>query len=111
MVHRRGITLGEYRILTESSPVMIWRSTVDGGCDYFNETWLQFTGRSFEDECGDGWAQGVHQGDLQRCLDTYRAHFQRRAPFEMEYRLRRHDGAFRMIFDRGVPYEDEHGRF
>ena len=90
---------------------MIWRAGLDARCDYFNETWLAFTGRTFEQELGDGWAEGVHGDDLDRCVAIYRDHFARRAVFEMEYRLRRHDGAYRYIFDRGVPFLDEAGQF
>ncbi len=106
-----NLTGNEYRLLIEHSPVMIWRSGLDANCDYFNETWLAFTGRTLEQESGSGWAEGVHPEDLNRCVAYYLDHFHRRAPFEMEYRLRRHDGVYRWIFDRGVPYTDETGRF
>jgi PAS domain S-box-containing protein len=98
-----------YRLLVEHSPVMIWRSGRDARCDYFNDTWLAFTGRTLAQELGDGWAEGVHADDLERCVAHYREHFERRQPFEMEYRLRRHDGVYRWIFDRGVPYSDDSG--
>ena len=101
----------QYRLLVESSPVMIWRSGLDTKCDYFNETWLAFTGRTFEQELGDGWAEGVHPSDFDRCVGIYLDHFARHAVFEMEYRLRRHDGVYRYIFDRGVPFFDEAGEF
>jgi PAS domain S-box-containing protein len=107
----RAPTATEFRLLVQSSPVMIWRAGVDAKCDYFNETWLAFTGRALEQEMGDGWAEGVHPDDLDRCVKHYLDHFGRRAPFEMEYRLRRHDGEFRWIFDRGVPYADDAGAF
>jgi two-component system, OmpR family, sensor histidine kinase VicK len=101
----------QYRLLVESSPVMIWRAGLDAKCDYFNETWLAFTGRSFEQEYGDGWAEGVHPEDLDRCVGIYRDHFARHAIFEMEYRLMRYDGVYRWIFDRGVPFTDAAGQF
>jgi PAS domain S-box-containing protein len=107
----RSLPPGQYRLLVESSPVMIWRAGLDAKCDYFNETWLAFTGRTFQQEFGDGWAEGVHGDDLDRCVGIYRDHFARRASFEMEYRLRRHDGVYRYIFDRGVPFVDEVGTF
>jgi PAS domain S-box-containing protein len=90
---------------------MIWRSGLDASCDYFNETWLSFTGRTSEQEVGNGWIEGVHADDRQRCVAHYMEYFQRREAFEMEYRLRRHDGVHRWIFDRGVPFTDDSGTF
>jgi PAS domain S-box-containing protein len=105
------LTATEYRLLVEHSPVMVWRAGLDAKCDYFNDIWLAFTGRTMAQETGDGWAEGVHTDDLKRCVDHYLDHFHRKQPFEMEYRLRRHDGVFRWIFDRGVPYTGDHGEF
>lgn len=101
----------EYRLLVEHSPVMVWRAGLDGQCDYFNATWLLYTGRTLAQETGEGWAEGVHPEDLARCVAYYLDHFHRREPFEMEYRLRRHDGEYRWIFDRGVPFTDDTGAF
>lgn len=101
----------EYRLLVEHSPVMIWRANREKKCDYFNPVWLDFTGRTIKQELGDGWAEGVHSDDLDRCLKIYVTSFDKRLPFEMEYRLRRHDGVYRWIFDRGVPYSGDNGEF
>jgi PAS domain S-box-containing protein len=101
----------EYRLLVEHSPVMVWRAGLDAKCDYFNDTWLAFTGRSLQAELGDGWAEGVHAEDLDPCVAKYLDHFGRREPFEMEYRLRRHDGVYRYILDRGVPFCGDDGAF
>lgn len=94
----------EYQILVEEAPIMIWRSDATAQCDYFNERWLQFRGRSLEQERGNQWTEGVHPEDLQRCVATYLNAFRNREPFEMQYRLRRHDGAYRWILDRGAPF-------
>jgi two-component system CheB/CheR fusion protein len=107
----RALTSSEYALLVEHSPVMVWRSGLDASCDYFNQTWLAFTGRTVEQEMGNGWAEGVHPDDLDRCVKHYLSHFDRREAFEMEYRLRRHDGEYRWIFDRGVPFTNERGAF
>lgn len=101
----------EYRLLVEKAPIMIWRSDVTMECDYFNEVWLAFTGRSMKQEMGNGWAEGVHPEDFDTCLKIYTDHFARREPFEMEYRLRRFDGVYRWIFDRGVPFSDSEAHF
>lgn len=101
----------DYASLVEQAPIMIWRARTDTLCDYFNDRWLAFTGRTMDQEFGNGWAEGVHPDDFQRCVDHYLAHFHQRAAFEMEYRLRRHDGAWRWIFDRGVPLFDGQGTF
>jgi PAS domain S-box-containing protein len=105
------LSMAEYRTLVEHSPVLVWRSGIDGACDHFNERWLAFTGRALAQELGNGWAEGVHSDDFDRCLRTYLAAFGRREPFEMEYRLRRYDGAYRYLLDRGAPYWDDEGRF
>ena len=101
----------EYKEIVESSPNMIWRSGLDTKCNYFNKTWLAFTGRTLDEEFGDGWTTGVHADDFAFCVDTYLDSFGKREKFEMEYRLKRHDGEWRWINDRGVPFFDRNGNF
>ncbi len=105
------LTEQEYQLIVENAPNLVWRAGLDAKCDYFNKTWLNFTGRTMEQENGDGWAEGVHKDDLQRCVQTYQENFRNQTPFEMEYRLKRADGEWRWINDRGVPFYSEDGRF
>ncbi len=100
-----------FRLVADSAPVMIWMSGTDKLCTYFNWPWLDFTGRSLEQELGNGWAEGVDPEDLQKCLDTYIQSFDRREAFRIEYRLRRHDGEFRWVLDIGVPRFNPGGSF
>lgn len=92
-----------FRHLTDTSPMLVWMSGPDKLCNYFNAGWLEFTGRTLEQEIGNGWSEGVHPDDFQHCLNTYNTAFASRQPFEMEYRLRRFDGEYRWILDIGVP--------
>src|SRR4051794_37864192 len=101
----------QFRSLADIAPVLIWQSGPDKLCTYFNKPWLDFTGRSIESELGNGWAEGVHADDLQRCLETYTQAFDRREKFEMQYQLRRNDGEYRWLLDVGVPRYDEGGLF
>lgn len=100
-----------FRLVANSAPVMIWMSGQDKLCNFFNQSWLDFTGRSLEEELGNGWASGVHREDLDPCLKMYSEAFDNRASFQLEYRLRRHDGQYRWIVDVGVPRFGSDGSF
>jgi len=100
-----------FRLVANAAPVLIWMSGSDKLCTYFNQPWLRFTGRSIHEELGNRWTEGVHPEDLEPCLDTYTKAFDRREPFEIVYRLRRHDGEYRWILNLGVPRFNRDGSF
>jgi PAS domain S-box-containing protein len=100
-----------FRLVANTAPVLIWMSGQDKLRNYFNQPWLEFTGRSVEAELGNGWTEGVHPEDLKICLDTYTDTFDRRESFEMQYRLRRNDGEYRWVSDTGVPRFNTDGSF
>jgi PAS domain S-box-containing protein len=101
----------QFRIMADQAPVLIWISGTDKLCYFFNAGWLRFTGRSLEQEYGNGWADGVHPDDLVNCLDIYNSSFDAQTEFKMEYRLRRHDGQYRWLLDTGVPRYAADGAF
>jgi PAS domain S-box-containing protein len=90
-----------FKELADFAPVMIWRSGPDALCNWFNKPWLDFVGRSMDQEIGNGWAENVHPDDFDRCLEIYLSSFSARKPFTMSYRLKRHDGVYREILDNG----------
>jgi len=100
-----------YLTLFEDFPALVWRSRVDGKCDYFNRAWLDFTGHSPEEELGTGWGQSLHPDDVGLCLQTYAEAFPTLQPYEAEYRLRRHDGEYRWMLDQARPYYSPQGEF
>lgn len=100
-----------YLKLFEDFPALIRRSGQDAKRNYFNRSWLGFTGRTIEEELGDGWVSGVHPDDMEMCFNTYVQALGGRKSFDMEYRLRRYDGEYRWISDSGRPFYDAEGVF
>jgi len=100
-----------FRLVANTAPVLIWMSGPDKLCTYFNQPWLEFTGLPMEAQLGNGRAEFVHPEDLKSCMDTYTVRFDRREQFQMEYRLRRHDGEYRWVLDIGVPRFNPDGSF
>lgn len=100
-----------FRTLTNSGQALIWTSGLDGGRDYFNDPWLRFTGRTLEQELGEGWTASVHPDDLALMLEAYRKSFDQQKPFTYEYRLRHHSGEFRWILVQAGPRYDTRGQF
>ncbi len=100
-----------FRTVANTAPVLIWMSGTDKLCNFFNKGWLEFTGRTIEQELGNGWADGVHPDDLGKCLDIYIDSFDAHKEFTMEYRLKRYDGEYRWLSDNGVPRFSPDGQF
>jgi len=105
------VTENLFQVVVDVAPVLVWMSGPDKLCTFFNKGWQEFTGRPIESELGNGWTDGVHPDDLPTRLDTYSSAFDRRDPFKMEYRLRRHDGEYRWVLDAGVALFSPDGAF
>jgi hypothetical protein len=101
----------QYKNLANSGLALVWTSDLNKLCNYFNEPWLQFTGRTLEQELGNGWTEGVHPDDFASCLETFTTSFDKRVPFNMEYRLKHKSGEYKWIRDLGSPIYDSKGAF
>lgn len=100
-----------FRLMADTAPIFIWMSGTDSIYSYFNKTWLDFTGRTLEQELDYGWSAGVHPEDLQQCLAIYFSAVNSRQRFSMEYRLRGADGEYIWLLDTGVPRFTTDGNF
>ncbi|MDJ0615408.1 MAG: PAS domain-containing sensor histidine kinase [Calothrix sp. MO_192.B10] len=100
-----------FHTMADHAPVMLWMSGVDTMYSFFNQSWLDFTGRSMEQELGWGWLSGVHPEDRDFCIQTYKSAFNTQEKFQIEYRLRRGDGKYRWVLDTGVPRFTPGGNF
>ena len=101
----------QFRTIADQAPMMMWTSGGDGGCEFANQGWLDFTGRTLEQTLGKGWAESLHPDDTQRTMEAYQKSFSERLPLELEYRARRHDGEYRWIYVRGMPRHGADGEF
>lgn len=100
-----------FRAMADHAPVLLWMTGTDGLCNFFNQRWLEFTGKPVEQELGSGWAAGVHPEDFQHCMTLYLESFVARVAFSMEYRLLRADGQYRWVYDQGAPRFEPDGTF
>lgn len=100
-----------FTAMADNVPAMIWMSGNDRFADFFNKTWLQFTGRSMEEESNERWLENVHPDDVKKCVKGYSQAFDEQKGHYVEYRLRRHDGQYRWIADNSVPRFNRDGSF
>ncbi len=100
-----------FRTMANSAPVLLRVAEADGLATWFNNGWLEYAGRTMEQEIGNGWTDGILSSDRERALSLYENAIKTRQPFEMEYQLRRHDGEYCWVVDRGVPRFDPDGTF
>jgi PAS domain S-box-containing protein len=101
----------QFRNLANAGVALIWKANIEKQCDYFNEPWLNFTGRTLEEEMGFKWTENVHPEDLEFCLETFSSAFDKRETFDMQYRLRHISGEYRWIRDLGTPNYNTKGEF
>jgi PAS domain S-box-containing protein len=100
-----------FRNMADTAPVLIWMSGTDKLFSYFNRPWLQFTGRTIDQELGKGWTDSVHPEDYERWFESYASAFDNREELKIEFRLLRHDGEYRWVFANGVPRYTDDGSF
>ncbi len=100
-----------FRVVADAAPSLIWLSTPDKLRAWFNQSWLQFTGRGLEEETGFGWTELVFPEDLEGCLKTYQEACESQQPFELKYRLKHHSGEYRWILDSAGPIFSPGGEF
>lgn len=98
-----------FRVLAESLPDLVWAAHEDGRSYYFNQRWLNYTGTSLAETVGDGWQKSLHPDDVARASEVWRAAVQAVTPYDVEYRIRRHDGEYRWFIARGLPVKDQNG--
>ncbi|AFZ34850.1 multi-sensor signal transduction histidine kinase [Stanieria cyanosphaera PCC 7437] len=100
-----------FRSMVNSFPMLVWVSGSDSHSTFFNQAWLEFTGRTMAEELAHGWSEGVHPDDQSQYFNTYQTAFNNRQPFQLEYRLKRADGEYRWMLDYGAPRFRPDGSF
>jgi diguanylate cyclase (GGDEF)-like protein/PAS domain S-box-containing protein len=100
----------QWRTLVETLPQIVWITRPDGWHEHFNQQWLAFTGRTLEESLGDGWNPAFHPEDRPAAWERWREATSTGEPYEIEYRLRRHDGTYHWMLGRAVPLRDGAGR-
>ena len=98
-----------FRALAESTPNLVWTCTSEGGCDFLSKQWVDYTGISDAEQLGFGWLNQVHPEDRERLMTEWQKVVAAGEPFDVEFRIRRHDGAWRWFKTRAVGVRDEKG--
>lgn len=101
----------QFQTMADCTPVLIGTSDAEGKGIYFNKVWLQFTGRSFEQETGLGWLQSFYPDDLTTVWQIYSEAVKNIHSFETQFRLKRHDGEYRWMWAKGAPRLTAEGEF
>ncbi|HYH16830.1 MAG TPA: PAS domain S-box protein [Flavisolibacter sp.] len=100
----------ELQFVTDTMPQLVWATEANGYAYFFNKGWLDYTGLNLDDVKGDGWMQSLHPDDLERTADAWMHAYKDGAAYTIEYRLKRHDGAYRWFLTRGTPMKDSYGK-
>lgn len=100
-----------FRTIADASPAMIWMAGPDALHTYFNPSWLEFRGRTLEEETGNGWTEGLHQDDKSLCLETFLKSFSARQRFRMQYRMRAANGEYAWLESTGAPLFNDNAEF
>lgn len=101
-----------FKTLVDNTSALMWMSQTNGDCIFFNQAWLNYTGRSLETEKQRGWIDRIHPEDKQRCQYAYQFALNKKTGFQIEYRLLRFDHEYRWLFNNIVPrYEINTGKF
>jgi PAS domain S-box-containing protein len=100
-----------FRRMADAAPILIWMSGDDATYSFFNRYWLEFRGRTMQEEIGNGWAQGLHPDDRDLCLGAYLKAFAAREAFRVQYRIQRSDGEYCWLEDNGAPHFEADGEF
>lgn len=93
----------QFKLVADYAPMPMWVSDVNDQSTFFNQAWLQFRGRSLDEERGRGWMEGIYPADLEKCLKTYEDAYQKQRRYKVEYRLQRYDGQYRWVQENGLP--------
>ena len=100
-----------FQTMANCFPLLMWIANEHGKCTFFNKSWLDYTGKTIDEERGYGWVKEVHPQDLSKCITIYEESFKSRQSFQQEYRLRRRDGKYRWLLDYGTPRYRPDGSF